>query len=994
MRARTFAPLLLALLSASCASAKPTPAPSPVLAPHVTDAALGIPQIAAAIPAPPIGLTTSDGTGLRLSRLTARAVVEGPLALTELHLDFENPNDRVLEGRFHIALPQGAALSRFAMKLASGEWQEGEVVELAAARVAYEDFLHRRQDPALLEKGAGNEFTARVFPIPARGTKEIIVTYSQELTDGAPYTLPLRGLPEMKKLDVSVFEEGQNQPAVALVKENVAPAADVVFTPPSARPEVGLRSGDLVAFRIKPVEDAQLAPDPIGSAVILFDTSASRALGFEDEIRALQRIVLGVGKNATVSVACFDQTTELVYEGEGGGFDARAAEKIRTRQALGASDVGQALAWAKEKAKKSGATRVIVISDGVATAGATEGEKLGSAARALGASGVERVDAVAVGGIRDDAALKRLVATGLARDGVVVDGTADAGVVARKLTRGTRSGVAIRVDGATFSYPKKVDGVQPGDEVVVYAELPEKREATVSVNGATAKTIEVRNVERPLLERSMAAAKIASLLASPEPSEATKKQIVELSVNHRVLSPYTGMLVLETEQDYDRFHIERTALCDVLTIDGAQIARVHRAAPVLVPEQAQRPPMPANTPVAGRLRAIHAVDEDGAALQEESDRTPGALPPPPSPVSAEAPVDFSGRASGPVATATASAAPPPAQARVAAEPMFDARPPPPAPRRAMRQNSNAYMASEDGGQPQVDPYTGRFKVVMETIAKGDAAGALAAAKGWHDEEPGDVMALVAMGEAYEALSDVERAARAYGSIIDLFPSRADLRRFAGERLERLKGGAGDDLALDTFAKAKEERPDHPASHRLLAYERLKHKDYKGAFEAAADGVKQHYPAGRFLGVETILQEDLGLIAAAWIKAEPQRRARDPEPSDRGPRQGRGRAVHPLRAPLGDRRQRRGLPHPRRQGQPRLLRAHGARDRRSTSTPTSPPATAPSASPSASPRTSARRPTSSRRITSPAAPWATEWASSRSSSTTARAASPSTSAPTS
>jgi len=73
-------------------------------------------------------------------------------------------------------------------------WQEAEVVEKMLARRAYDDFLHRRQDPALLEKAPGNEFTARVFPIPPNADKHIIISYSQELRD-APYVLPLRGLP-------------------------------------------------------------------------------------------------------------------------------------------------------------------------------------------------------------------------------------------------------------------------------------------------------------------------------------------------------------------------------------------------------------------------------------------------------------------------------------------------------------------------------------------------------------------------------------------------------------------------------------------------------------------------------------------------------------------------------------------------------------------------------------------------------------------------------
>ena len=65
----------------------------------------------------PIRLTSSDGTGLKLVGLRADAAVEDPLALTELHLVFENPEDRVLEGTFRMTLPQGASLSRFSMKV-------------------------------------------------------------------------------------------------------------------------------------------------------------------------------------------------------------------------------------------------------------------------------------------------------------------------------------------------------------------------------------------------------------------------------------------------------------------------------------------------------------------------------------------------------------------------------------------------------------------------------------------------------------------------------------------------------------------------------------------------------------------------------------------------------------------------------------------------------------------------------------------------------------
>ena len=221
-------------------------------------------------PGPPMTLTASDGTGLSLVKLEGRAVVSDPLAFTELHLVFANPRDRVIEGNFSITLPQGATVSRFAMKLAD-TWQEGEMVEKQAARRAYEDFLHKKQDPALLEQGAGNAFTARVFPIPARGTKEIIVSYTQELTGRAPYALPLLGLPEIGSIDLAVSVAGDPAPVATLKDTKLVPRSDFVFDTAKQSPTPGLRSGNLVLARVQPMPDD--APDPISSAVVLFDTT-------------------------------------------------------------------------------------------------------------------------------------------------------------------------------------------------------------------------------------------------------------------------------------------------------------------------------------------------------------------------------------------------------------------------------------------------------------------------------------------------------------------------------------------------------------------------------------------------------------------------------------------------------------------------------------------------------------------------------------------------
>jgi tetratricopeptide (TPR) repeat protein len=160
---------------------------------------------------------------------------------------------------------------------------------------------------------------------------------------------------------------------------------------------------------------------------------------------------------------------------------------------------------------------------------------------------------------------------------------------------------------------------------------------------------------------------------------------------------------------------------------------------------------------------------------------------------------------------------------------------------------------------------------MALVAHRQPGEALKGALEWRDQEPGDVLALIALGESYEALGKRQKAARAYGSLIDLYPARADLRRFAGERLERC-GADAQELAIDTFKQARAQRPDHPASHRLLAYELLRAGQPQAAFDAIVEGAQRSYPPGRFAGVDRILREDIGLIGAAWIRRDPQRRA--------------------------------------------------------------------------------------------------------------------------
>jgi tetratricopeptide (TPR) repeat protein len=884
---------------------------------------------------------------LELVSLSARAVIEDPLAFTELHLVFRNPEARVREGRFRITLPEGATVSRFAMLVGSA-WQEGEVVELQAARRAYEDFLHRRQDPALLETEAGNEFSARVFPIPAGATKELIISYSQELAQaGQAYRLPLRGLPKMSALRIRALL-GKSDVAAAATslggrvarnevievdKRDFVPDRD--FEVAVSQTRLGLRNDNLVVARISPLGTG--APteklQPISSLLVLFDSSASRALGFTDQIAKLQAVAHDLAKRGDplLSVVAFDQFVEPIYAGKASGLGENALQKLRERRALGASDLGRALGHVAELAKQGHRfQRVLLVTDGVATAGDLGGDKLRPLVKSLAASGVARLDALAVGGIRDQAILSGLVTAGLAADGVVVDAGLPVTEQIRRLLAPTRSGLKVEVAGATWVWPDTLNGIQPGDQVLVYADLPAGKPFTVRVGGSEIQTGKAPLVEaeRPLLERAWVKARISRVLAQRDAlgaadedlGEALRKQAIELSTRYRVLCPYSALLVLETEADYARFGIERKALADILTVGPTGITVLSRRDFALV----AAPPVEDTTRMRQKRDSLlsdrKAGRKDEAApkrIRETTGPTGNARPakmldnlsatlkPAPAPAAPPAP------APEPVSP-TAMAAPAPSRTAEApmariTSPMVQAQSSPAEasldsltsdedeapvrqrtlggrraqtpPRLAQRPRpivapSQFADGAHAGNMPvaQAAPYEGEFKEVMELLARKANWKAMVKARDWRERDPGDVLALIAIGEAAEAAGDTTSASRAYGSIIDLFPGRADLRRYAGQRLERIHDGRALALAADTFRKAAEQRPDHPASHRLLGMALLKMGRPEEAFAALSKGVEQRYPSGRFAGAERILREDLALAAAAWIRAQPARRA--------------------------------------------------------------------------------------------------------------------------
>jgi tetratricopeptide (TPR) repeat protein len=130
---------------------------------------------------------------VQLSKLSISSTIENGVARTRYDMYFYNEQNRDLEAELQFPLADGQTISYFAMDV-NGEMRSGVAVEKVKARMAYEATVRQGIDPGLIEKTQGNNFKLRVFPVPSKGTKHIIIEYMHELAmdvKHAYYYLPL-----------------------------------------------------------------------------------------------------------------------------------------------------------------------------------------------------------------------------------------------------------------------------------------------------------------------------------------------------------------------------------------------------------------------------------------------------------------------------------------------------------------------------------------------------------------------------------------------------------------------------------------------------------------------------------------------------------------------------------------------------------------------------------------------------------------------------------
>ncbi|MBO4319406.1 MAG: DUF2135 domain-containing protein [Treponema sp.] len=163
-------------------------------------------------PVPPrIIMTVPEAAkdSVKLSDLSVKVEVAGNVATTTYDMVFTNSSAKILEGEFEFPLGEGQTIVGYALDI-NGRMRQGVAVEKEKARTVFEDVVRKNVDPGLVELTSGNNFKTRVYPLPARGSRHIQISYEEVLPlSGTNRTYVLQPLTDEKlssfKFEISVY---------------------------------------------------------------------------------------------------------------------------------------------------------------------------------------------------------------------------------------------------------------------------------------------------------------------------------------------------------------------------------------------------------------------------------------------------------------------------------------------------------------------------------------------------------------------------------------------------------------------------------------------------------------------------------------------------------------------------------------------------------------------------------------------------------------------
>ena len=548
------------------------------------------------IPAPAREDAQAAPVALSTSRLEIEVLIVGRMARTQVRQIFDNHTDRRTEGSYTFELPEGAAISRLAMEV-GGELMEGELVERERARQIYEGIVRKREDPALLEWQGRRRFKTQIFPIEPNSDKEVVLAYEQLLPTGVGGAEYVYALPELQGdaaarigeftfvlraedatgLEVEGYEAKVEQRSsggqVQYTAREFVPAGPMrVGLTPAVTSGVARyraeRDGERFFLADLRPELERAKGEDIEQVVFAVDTSAGLGQPVLEDVGELVRAMIGRRREgARYQIVTGALEARLCAEVPLKAEQARAC--LEGLEARGATDLGALLEATGQAVEQfeQGSVAVVVLTDGVASMGELDGDLvLERAAEALGA---ERVTAhtVAVGHAPDEAWLRRLArrlggqsARMTPADDPVPTAEALGELVRQPLLRGVR--VEVTKGQVERLVPGEPVHLARGESLAILGQLSSasaELTVTASWQGRPWKEIiALGEGAGPVPSSELVVDFWArGYIDELERAAAPRQEVTKLSKRYGVMSRYTSFLVLESEEMYERFEIER-----------------------------------------------------------------------------------------------------------------------------------------------------------------------------------------------------------------------------------------------------------------------------------------------------------------------------------------------------------------------------------------------------------------------------------------------------
>lgn len=131
-------------------------------------------------------------SAVEVTEVTVGVVIMEQAATTTMDISLRNPTGRRIEAELAVPVPEGAVVRSFTFEGAAKE-PTTEVLAKNEATRTYEAIVAEVRDPAMLEFIGYNLIRSSVFPIEARGTQKVRLTYEHILFadgDRIDYVLP------------------------------------------------------------------------------------------------------------------------------------------------------------------------------------------------------------------------------------------------------------------------------------------------------------------------------------------------------------------------------------------------------------------------------------------------------------------------------------------------------------------------------------------------------------------------------------------------------------------------------------------------------------------------------------------------------------------------------------------------------------------------------------------------------------------------------------